>query len=305
MSKKKRKRWHTAVLWVAGSLVSIMALILLLGFFHGRFNFKYRIIEIEYDSLPPALEGFTIAHISDLHLESFTRHQDKLKMVFDSINSYEPDIIVNTGDFVTFLWDELEPFMGILGSLRAEYGVYAIPGNHDTGLYSDEYHGGNYDEHLGIIREMLEKTRHTYLSDTSVFIHLDSTVLSLSGIVTYGMVPNLYYGDTEGALEGTDSSDFNILLTHDPNHWLNEIQYLDDIELTLSGHTHGMQIGIVLPHFQLSPASILYPAWNGLYGKKNNFLYVNRGLGTIGIHARIGMSPEISLIRLRRSEAVE
>lgn len=256
-------------------------------------------MEIEYDGLPATLDGLTIAQISDLHLKSFIRHQDKLVQVFDSINSYKPDIIVNTGDFVTCLWNEMEPFTGILGSLQARYGVYAIPGNHDTGLYSNAYNRENCDEHLDIIRKMLEHSYHTCLNDTSILISIDSLTVSLTGIVTYGMVPDLYYGDTEGALKGTDSADFNILLTHDPNHWLREIQYKDDIELTLSGHTHGMQIGIVLPGFQVSPASLLYPAWNGLYGGNNNFLYVNRGLGTIGVPARIGMSPEITLIRIR------
>ncbi|MDT8400337.1 MAG: metallophosphoesterase [Bacteroidales bacterium] len=256
-------------------------------------------MEIEYDKLPAALDGFTVAHISDLHLKSFIGHRDKLVQVFDSINSYEPDIIVNTGDFVTFLWNEMEAFTVLLGSLHARYGVYAIPGNHDTGLYSKEYNGGNYDEHLGIIRKMLENSHHTFLNDTSIFITVDSLTVSLTGIVTYGMVPDLYYGDTEGAFEGTVNSDFNILLSHDPNHWLREIQYRDDIELTLSGHTHGMQTGILLPGFQLSPASILYPAWNGLYGRDNNYLYVNRGLGTIGIPARIGMSPEITIIKIK------
>ncbi|MBS0011683.1 MAG: hypothetical protein KFF49_09760, partial [Bacteroidales bacterium] len=116
---------------------------------------------------------------------------------------------------------------------------------------------------------------------------------------TYGSVPRLSYGDTDSALRGTRNSDFRILLSHDPNHWVQDIQERDDIQLTLSGHTHGMQLGIPLNKRRFSPVRLLYPAWNGLYGDANNFLYVNRGLGTIGIPARIGMPPEITIIVLK------
>ena len=219
--------------------------------------------------------------------------------VFDSINSYKPDIIVNTGDFVTLLWAEMEPFTALLGTLEAEYGVYAVPGNHDTGLYSGDYNEDNFDEHLDMIEDMLQLSAHIYLQDTSICISLDTLSISLTGVATYGSVPNLSYGDTDSALRGTRDSDFRILLSHDPNHWVQDIQERDDIKLTLSGHTHGMQLGIPLNKRRFSPARLLYPAWNGLYGGDNNFLYVNRGLGTIGIPARIGMPPEVTIIILK------
>lgn len=287
-----------------GAVLLFFSIVFVTGAFHGRFKFRYDIIEIEYDNLPAGLHGLSIVHISDLHLVSFKNHREKLIRVFDSINSYAPDIIVNTGDFVSIIYHEIEPFKDILASLHAEYGVYAIPGNHDTGLYSNLYEPGNYDEHLDTIGKILERSNHTYLADTSVVINIDSLTVSITGVVSYGRIPDLYYGDTDSALAGTENSDFIILLSHDPNHWLGEIQYRDDIELTLSGHTHGGQTGIMLPGLKLSPASLLYPAWSGLYGDKNNYLYVNRGLGTIGFPARIGMSPEITIIRILSSHPV-
>lgn len=273
--------------------------IFMAGAFHGRFNFSYEAVEIQYDGLPPALENLTIVHISDLHLDSFDRHEKKLKAVVDSINAINPDIIVNTGDFVTLLWNELKPYTGILSGLKSKYGVFAIPGNHDTGLYSGEYNSDNYNRHLEIIGDMLSSSGHFYLEDTCMMIDIDSLRVSMTGVATYGRVPDLYYGDIEKSMNCTGDSDFNILLTHDPNHWLEDVQERNDINLTLSGHTHGMQIGIIMHGFKLSPASLLYPAWNGLYGKDNNYLYVNRGLGTIGIPARIGMPPEITIITLK------
>jgi len=285
--------------WFVIGILLLLVSVFISGIIHGRFNFKYETVEINYPSLPPALDGFTIVHISDLHLRSFNKHQDKLISVVDSINSYEPDIIVNTGDFVTFLWTEIEPFNNILASLQSEYGVYAIPGNHDTGMYSADYNRNNYGEHLDIMEDILISLNHTYLEDTSALINIDTLIVSLTGVVTYGRVPDLYYGNVDRAMQGTDNSDFSILLTHDPNHWLQDIKYRNDINLTLAGHTHGMQIGILLPGFKLSPASLLYPAWNGLYGNNNNYLYVNRGLGTLGIPARIGMPPEITIIKIK------
>jgi len=293
-SKKKR-----LFLWIFLPVVILITVIYMAGTFYGRFNFKYETIEIEYTELPGGLDGFTIIHISDLHLDSFSKHKDKLITVFDSINSYEPDIIANTGDFVTFLWKEMEPFTEILASMQAGYGVYAIAGNHDTGIYSDEYSSENYAEHLDIMKDMLNKSGHTYLKDTSIVINVDTLSISLTGVLTYGRVPNLHYGDVGMAIKGTDSTDFSILLTHDPNHWIKNIQYRNDIDLTLAGHTHGMQIGIPLPGIKISPARLIYKAWGGLYGQSNNYLYVNRGLGTIGMPVRIGMPPEITIIRIK------
>ncbi len=296
-SRRVKKNW-LKIRWVLFGLLIFFGITFLAGVFHGRFNFKYNTIEIEYENLPAGLDGFTIVHISDLHLKSFRRHPDKLMQVFDSINSYEPDIIVNTGDFVSYMYDEMDMFTGILSSLKAEYGVYAIPGNHDTGMYSTYYNRYNCEEHLDIIGEMLESSGHIYLKDTSILIKMDTLTVSITGVCTYGMIPNIYYGDTDSALVGTDSSDFSIMLTHDPNHWIKDIEYRDNIDLTLSGHTHGGQIGILLPGLKLSPASTLYPAWSGLYEHQNNYLYVNRGLGTVGFPARIGMPPEITVIRI-------
>ena len=292
--KKRRSRLR----WIAGSLLLFLSIIFITGVFYGRYNFRYETVEIEYDKLPAGLHGLTIVHISDLHLVSFRNKREKLIQVFDSINSYEPDIIVNTGDFVSIIHHEMEAFTGILASLNAEYGVYAIPGNHDTGLYSKLFDAGNFDEHLDTIGKILERSQHTYLADTSALISIDALSVSIAGVVSYGRIPDIHYGNTDKALAASKNSDFSILLSHDPNHWLNEIRYRNDVDLTLSGHTHGGQVGILMPGLKLSPASLFYPAWSGLYGENNNFLYVNRGLGIVGFPARIGMPPEITIIRL-------
>jgi predicted MPP superfamily phosphohydrolase len=107
------------------------------------------------------------------------------------------------------------------------------------------------------------------------------------------------YGDLKKATNGLDMSGIplKILLTHDPTHWDAQVRPSHpDIALTLSGHTHGMQLGIDIPGFKWSPAQYIYRQWAGLYRKGNQFLYVNRGFGFIGYNGRLGVLPEIALI---------
>ena len=108
----------------------------------------------------------------------------------------------------------------------------------------------------------------------------------------------MIHGDLIKAMKGTDSADFRILISHDPNHWEESVLGKTNIELTFSGHTHGMQMGILTKGFKWSPSQYFYPRWNGLYSSANQFLYVNRGLGVLAIPFRIWMPPEISVIRL-------
>jgi predicted MPP superfamily phosphohydrolase len=93
---------------------------------------------------------------------------------------------------------------------------------------------------------------------------------------------------------------FQILLSHDPSHWDAQIRpEFQDIDLTLSGHTHGMQFGIEIPGVvKISPASLVYPQWAGLYQNENQYLYVNRGFGFIGYPGRVGILPEITVFEL-------
>ena len=118
------------------------------------------------------------------------------------------------------------------------------------------------------------------------------------GVETRGRYPGILHGNLSKATAGIESADFKILLSHDPNHWYKSVTGKTDIGLTLSGHTHGMQMGIITPCFKWSPSKYFYPQWNGLYKEDNQFLYVNRGLGMMSMPFRIFMPPEITVIRL-------
>ena len=95
---------------------------------------------------------------------------------------------------------------------------------------------------------------------------------------------------------------FKVLLSHDPSHWEAEVtSKYTDIDLTLSGHTHGFQFGIEIPGLKWSPVQYVYKQWAGLYEKAGQYIHVNRGLGFIGYMGRIGIAPEITVLELVRA----
>ena len=295
---KKISVLSRVVNWTGLSISLIVTILVLSGTIHGRFNFKYEEVIIPYNNLPDELNGFKIVQISDLHLSSFYKHKDRLIEVVEEINRIDPDIIVNTGDFVTIAWNEMVPFTDILAGSESKYGNFAIPGNHDAGTYHPYYDDKGKSENVETMKKLIKMAGYTVLSDSHNDISINSSVLRLAGVITTGSIPDIIYGDINKALYDTIPASFTILLTHDPNHWVEDIRYRNDIDLTLSGHTHGMQMGIITRNIKWSPAKKLYPCWNGLYGKNDNYLYVNRGLGTISFPFRIGMPPEITIITL-------
>ena len=104
------------------------------------------------------------------------------------------------------------------------------------------------------------------------------------------------------ATQGIASEDFNILMSHDPSHWEHQVKdHPTKIHLTLSGHTHGMQFGVDIPGLiKWSPVQYRYPFWAGIYKRNEKFLNVNRGFGFIGYPGRVGIKPEVSIIRLKK-----
>ena len=109
------------------------------------------------------------------------------------------------------------------------------------------------------------------------------------------------YGKLDEAYKGAENFPYKILMSHDPSHWEKQVRpEYSTIDLTLSGHTHGMQLGIEIPGFKWSPAKWVYKEWAGLYKEGKQFLYVNRGLGFLGYPGRLGIWPEITVIELQK-----
>jgi predicted MPP superfamily phosphohydrolase len=150
------------------------------------------------------------------------------------------------------------------------------------------------------MNDMIHSSGYTVLNDENIVVDINGAKVAFIGVTTGGRHPDIIHGDLKKAISGLDSVDLKIFLCHDPNQWEEDVTGKTDIELTLAGHTHGMQIGILTKKFRWSPSKYFYPHWNGLYSKGNQHLYVNRGLGVLAIPARIWMPPEITVIQLEK-----
>lgn len=287
---------------LTGTALALWGVVLLLclgGTLIGRNNITTERVEISIPSLRSDLEGFTIVHISDLHLGGFYRREKRILETADIINGLKPDIIVNTGDFITLGHLEFGRFDTLLATMRSRYGNFAILGNHDSGTY---LHGA--DAHMTmmttwLVSDLIEASGYTLLNRCNIILSVGNSRVAIIGAETGGKHPDIVHPDLTEAVKGTIDADLRILLTHDPNHWEEVTEDYPGIELTLAGHTHGMQIGYIGRKRKWSPSQYSYQRWHGLYRKEDMQLYVNRGLGVIGLPLRIGMPPEITVITLR------
>jgi hypothetical protein len=270
------------------------------GYFRQRFDVKIIREEIPLRIPDSGLDGLKIILISDLHLSSYHGHYGELARVVDLINSENPDLLLNTGDFITFGWKEFGMCDTILRRAAARIGSFAVTGNHDDGTYMPDYDETYGRECIDSVSRKIIASGYTLLNDTTVIITHNGARLSLSGVVTRGHRLNMTYGDFAKVKDKYDDTIFNIMLVHDPAGWAvaEKVGTLPD--LTLSGHTHGMQIGLPVPGGYISPASAIHEYWKGLYSKDDSFLFVTAGLGTMGMAARIFMPPEIIVLTLRQ-----
>jgi len=295
-----KKRGHIRWLTKAALVFSvILSLIVVSGILHGRFNIKTEEVTIGIKGLDPRLDGLKIAQISDLHLSGFYGHVNHLEYAIDKLNIFCPDLIINTGDFVTFGWREFDRCDTVLSKSRSIYGSFAVFGNHDMGVY---YPGASNDDRDAIVMKMNEliiASGYRVLNDEHTTINIKGAKVKMIGVRTSGSHPHIIHGDLDKAIEGIDSADFKILLIHDPNQWKEDVVGKTDIDLSFAGHTHGGQFGILTKKFRWSPVKYFYPQWYGLYTEGKQNLYVNRGLGYLGVPCRIGMPPEVALITLK------
>lgn len=269
------------------------------GIAKGKYAFRFLAESIQSKKLPLQSAGLKIIQISDTHLGSFAK-TDPLEMRYlvDEINARQPDLILMTGDMVNNYAEEAEPWVDFFSAMKAKSGKFSILGNHDYADYvewaSPEEKGANLKKLENIHREM----GFRLLKNENVEITSGEGAIALIGIENWGEGGFAKYGDLEKALLGVNPENFKILLSHDPSHWESQVMGKKDIDLTLSGHTHGMQFGVEIGSLRFSPAQLRYKRWGGLYKEGENHLYVNRGFGFIGFPGRVGMPPEITEINI-------
>lgn len=284
---------------VALGIAGIPFFSLLYGVVAGKYNFKVHKLVMSFKDLPEAFNGFTITQISDVHSGSFTDREGVLKGL-QMVKDLKSDLMVFTGDLVNTFSDEFDPWIEDFKELKAPYGQFSILGNHDYGDYAEWNNATDKQKNFERTKAHHETIGFKLLLDESVRIAKDDQEIYLMGVENWGKGFG-ERGDLYKAISQVKPEAFKILLSHDPTHWEFQVKKFEQhIHLTLSGHTHGMQMGVELPGFRWSPAQYRYPKWAGLYSENNRFLYINRGFGVLGFRGRAGIWPEITQIELRR-----
>ncbi len=289
------------VYWLKWTTLSITLFIILLfvqGYFLGRFNTRVERKDITVECEGQNIEGLKIALISDLHISSFYNHYDVLADAISEINISRPDLLINTGDFVSYGWRELSGFDTLLRKARPMIGSFAISGNHDDCSYDTSLDPPQQAQGMVMIDSLIRASGYTLLNDSSVTVKYHDARVKLVGITTRGHRFHISYGNANDAFAETPDSSFVIFLVHDPAYWGKDKRIARMAPLTLSGHTHGMQIGLPKSLGGWSPASYFYKYWSGLYQENGRYIYVSRGLGTMSMAVRIFTPPEITILTL-------
>ncbi len=276
--------------------------IIVFGALKSRYRFKVHHVKLKLERLPKAFVGYRIVQISDLHLGSFSYRYETLEKAIDLINDLEADIICFTGDLVNnFAW-ELRGWENVFGKLKAEKGKYAVLGNHDYGDYSKWASPQEKEENFYSIKQFLKDIGFRLLRNESEILQNEDDKIALLGVEYWENKVHKNKCKLPEAMKVAQQVSLKILLSHNPAHWNAEVVGNEEIALTLSGHTHGMQAGFQYKNFQWSPIKYRFKHWAGLYQIGSQYLYVNRGLGWLGFPARIGMRPEITFIELEAND---
>jgi predicted MPP superfamily phosphohydrolase len=273
------------------------------GMVRNRYRYKIYRDEVTIEGLPEGLDGMKIVQISDIHSGSLM-FSEPVRNAVDLINAEAADLVFFTGDLVNNVADEMDQFMDVFQGIRANHGIYSVLGNHDYGEYvrwpNAEAREANMEKLKGIHKTLGWRL----LLNEHERLQISNEEVAVIGVENYSAHPRFpKYGDLPKAYEGTENAKLKLLLSHDPSHWKDQVvKEFSDIDLTFSGHTHGMQFGVEIPGFiKWSPIQYVYKEWAGLYKDGRQFLYVNRGLGFLGYPGRVGILPEITSLILRKA----
>lgn len=268
------------------------------GLFIGRLNLQTTHHRLLLNRLPKAFHGFRIAQVSDIHIGPFMPGEE-IKRYVAIVNALRPDLIVLTGDYLTWDPSTQKPVVEALAGLRAPHGVVGCLGNHEM-----------WSEVEDSLTRLFAEAGFRMLRQEQALIESGGEVLNVVGVdfqtrrrmgpPGMGIVPQYLTRVEHFVRPGTA----NILLCHNPNPFdrAAEIGY----DLTLAGHTHGGQVTLEFIHPSLTPSRLITDYVSGYFSKpgvasgSTAHLYVNRGIGTIAVPMRLGAPPEISVFELTR-----
>lgn len=274
-----------AVVWIA---------MMLYGMNVGWSKVKIDREAIKSPKIKKSFDGYRVVHLSDFHLGTYDSTPDTVKLIVDTVNSLEPDLIVFTGDLVNTCAAEVVRFKDVLSKMKARDGIFSVLGNHDYCLYREYRAPFTPAKELAKIIDTQEEMGWHLLRNEAVIIERGEDCIAVVGVDNAGskMFPD--YSDLPKAVEGLKDDYFTILLSHDPSHWRREVLKTTGIDLTLSGHTHAMQFKIG----KWSPSQWSYREWGGLYEHEGQKMYVSTGIGQ-NIAFRFGIMPRIVLLTLK------
>lgn len=275
----------------------------LYGFAAERFRYHVRKVDVPIADLPAGLDGLQIVQLSDIHSGDYMPMRE-LRRAVDMANELGAHVAVITGDFVSNQYDPLEGCIAELSRLKAPLGVFGCNGNHEIYSRAEDRAEELFQRHgMTLLRHRNREIEHNgaKLNVIGVDYQRDSMVAG----------PHPPILDRVATLVRRDMP--NILLSHNPNSFDKAADL--GIELSLAGHTHGGQVKFEILDHDITPARFITEFPAGLYdlplggntaasnlsGAKRAFLYVNRGLGTFALPARLGVYPEITLLTLRRA----
>ena len=267
--------------------------------FSNKYNYKIHRLKLAFQNLPAQFKGLKIIQLSDIHSGSLANPEAVGKGI-DLVLAEKPDLILFTGDLVNNLAAEMTDYQSVFSRLQAPMGVFSTLGNHDYGDYAGWESADAKRANLDLLKQMQKEMGWRLLMNEHVALEKGGAQIALIGIENWSAKARFpKYGRMDLAYPGAEKYPFKILMSHDPSHWDAEVRTsYPDIDLMLSGHTHGMQFGFEIPGLKWSPVQFLYRQWAGLYKEGKQHLYINRGFGFIGYPGRFGILPEITVFEL-------
>ena len=240
-----------------------------------------------FPQLPTGLEGLRLVHISDIHSGIFMNKR-QIEEIYEIINGLNPNLVAITGDLVDTHVTEIPNIRDTISMLKSDYGVFGCPGNHDHYASAEALMDALADKPISMLQNAHQELR------------INGEKLTIIGIDDAGEVGR-DFADIDAAVRGSDPDSFRILLSHRP-HMFDDAR-AKDISLTLSGHTHGGQIGFNIAGLELYPIDWFHPYSRGHYRKENRHLYVNVGVGLVGAPIRL-VRPEITELTFTSNPAL-
>jgi len=254
------------------------------GVFVQRGDLRVREIELPLPGLPRDLEGLRLVQLTDIHLGPFLSERELARAV-DMANEWKGHLALVTGDLITAAGDALDACLNQLSRLRADAGILGCLGNHEVYAGAEDY-TAMQGSRLGI----------EFLRGSSRLLRFGSASVNVAG-VDYQPAGRPYLDGARGLLANGAQ---NILLSHNPDVF--PAAAGQGWGLTIAGHTHGGQLNFEIFDQSFNLARFYTPYVYGVYRQARSAIYVSRGIGTVGIPARIGAPPEVACIRLVRAE---